>query len=85
MVGRTAVSRQTVLKELRVLHLDQKATRRELSKPIPTVTHFLQQSHTYPTRPHLLIELLREPSIFKAPQMTQRKEYPIVSLNLGYC
>ena len=41
--------------ELRVLHLDLKATRRRLtkaarrmvSKPIPTVTHLLQQSHTF--------------------------------------
>ena len=54
-----AVCRQTVLeKELRVLHLNLKATGHELrhwhglsiyetSKPTPTVTHFLQQGHTY--------------------------------------
>jgi len=40
-------------KELRVLPLDPKAdrrllqaSRRRVSKPAPTVTHFLQQGHT---------------------------------------
>jgi hypothetical protein len=41
-----------VPEELRVLHLIPKANRRKLaptwlSKPSPTVTHFLQQGHTY--------------------------------------
>ena len=44
------------LEELRVLHLVLKkqekttvfqAARRRVSKPTPTVTHFLQQGHTY--------------------------------------
>jgi hypothetical protein len=43
------------LEELRVLHLVPKANRRltpqaarrRVSKPTPTVTHFLQQGHTY--------------------------------------
>ena len=45
------------LEELRVLHLVPKANRRRLAdshvarrrvlKPTPTVTHFLQQGHTY--------------------------------------
>jgi hypothetical protein len=50
------------LEELRILHLDPKADRRMLSilrqiqadhprrsgsQPTPTVTHFLQQGHTY--------------------------------------
>jgi hypothetical protein len=43
-----------VQEELRVLHLHQKAVRklasqagrRRISKPTPTVTHFLQQGHT---------------------------------------
>jgi hypothetical protein len=29
-----------IMKQLRILHLDLKAARRRLSKPIPTVTHF---------------------------------------------
>jgi hypothetical protein len=46
-------------KEQRVLHFDPKATRRRLSpqvarrrvsKPTPTVTHFLQQCPTYSTK-----------------------------------
>jgi hypothetical protein len=48
--------------------------RRRVSLPTPTVTHFLQQGHTYsnkatptPTRPHLLIVPLSGPSIFKPP------------------
>jgi hypothetical protein len=43
-----------VLAELRVLHLHLKearehpqAARRKISKSIPTVTHFLQQGHTF--------------------------------------
>jgi hypothetical protein len=36
-----------VQEELRVLHLHVKATRRRVSKPTSTVTHFLQQGHTY--------------------------------------
>jgi hypothetical protein len=28
------------------------------SKPTPTVMHFLQQGHTSPTRPHLLVVVL---------------------------
>jgi hypothetical protein len=52
-------------KELRVLPLNPRhpgeetvlqAARRRVSKPIPTVTHFLQQCHPY------------GPSIFKPPQ-----------------
>ena len=70
------------LEELRVLHLVLKkqekttvfqAARRRVSKPTPTVTHFLQQGHTCsnkatpaPTRPHLLIVPLPEHSIFKS-------------------
>jgi hypothetical protein len=34
-------------KELRVLHLDLKTARRRLSKPTPTMTHLLQQGHSY--------------------------------------
>jgi hypothetical protein len=49
--GSMAASRQT-LEELRVVHLVSKTNRRRLaswrkvSKPIPTVTHSLQQGHT---------------------------------------
>jgi hypothetical protein len=42
-------------KELKVLYLDPKSSRKRLSKPTLTVTHFLQQGHTIPTRPHPLI------------------------------
>ena len=35
------------LEELRVLHLDPKADRRRLAKPISTVIYFFQQAHTY--------------------------------------
>ena len=52
-----AAGRHVVLEELRVLHLDSKATRRDclfqavrrklFSRSTPTETHFLQQSHTY--------------------------------------
>jgi hypothetical protein len=34
-------------KELKVLHLLSKGTKRRLSKPNTTVTHFIQQGHTY--------------------------------------
>jgi hypothetical protein len=55
MVGKHgSVQAGMVLEELRVLHLHPKEARsrlfqvaRSVSKPIPTVTHFLQQSHTY--------------------------------------
>jgi hypothetical protein len=46
------VQTNLVLQELRVLHLDPQerigfqAARRSVSKPTPTVTHFLQQGHT---------------------------------------
>jgi hypothetical protein len=48
-----------VQETLRALHLHLKADRRKLtsrqlggrfSKPIPTVTHFLQQGYTYPNK-----------------------------------
>ena len=66
----------TLENKLRVLHLDQEATRRDSStqlggtSPSPTVTHFFQQGHTYcTTRPHLLIVPLPGPSIFKPPHI----------------
>ena len=70
-----------VQEELRVLHLHLKAAKWKTDfqaamvrvlKPTPTVTHLLQQGHTYsnratptPTGPHLLIVPLPEPSIYK--------------------
>jgi hypothetical protein len=39
-----------VQEELRVLHLRLKAARMGDLKPIPTVTHLLQQGHTYSNR-----------------------------------
>jgi hypothetical protein len=60
-----------VLEEPRVLYLDLKVMRKRLTssgrKLIPTVTHFLQQGHTYLNKPHLLIVPLPGPSIFKLP------------------
>jgi hypothetical protein len=60
-------------KEFRLLHLDLTAARRLLprqlgqrfSNPTHTVTHFLQQGHTYFNKPHLLIVPLSWPSILK--------------------
>jgi hypothetical protein len=55
------------LEGLRVLCLHPKANRRldsrQISKPTPTATHFLQQG-----RPHLLRVRLPGPKIFKSPQ-----------------
>jgi hypothetical protein len=72
-------------KELRALHLDLKAARRRSllhlpkfehrpSKPTPTVTHFLQQGHTYfnKTRPPN-DTTSHGPSIFKPPQNLRSK------------
>jgi hypothetical protein len=83
MIASRQAGRQTgmALEGLRVLHLVVKADRKRLisrqlggGSPSPTVTHFLQQGHTYsskatpiPKRPHFLIVLLPEPNIFKSP------------------
>jgi hypothetical protein len=78
MTGSTAASRKAYLEELRVLHLYPKENRsrltvfqearRRVSKPTPTVTHFLPQGHTYLTRTHLKV-LLCGPNIFEPPQV----------------
>ena len=59
-------------KELRVLHLDLKTTRKRLSKLVYTVTHFLQQEeigHAYfnkATPPNTAI--LHKTSMLEPPQ-----------------
>jgi hypothetical protein len=72
-------------KELGILHIDLKATRRRMSllhcvelehrilKATPTVTHFLQQGHTVPTRTYLLIVSLHTESGILAELSSQTR------------
>ena len=91
-------------RELRVLYLHSNAARKRVSpalgslsvgpqSPPPTVTHFLQQGHTYsnkatptPTRSHLLIAPTPGPSIFKpsqCPRIVELREPNCVHLSIS--
>ena len=56
------------LQELRLPHLVRKAARMKVLKPTPTVTHFLQQGHTYSSKAIPPKVPFPGPSIFKPPQ-----------------
>jgi hypothetical protein len=65
------------------------AARERVLKLMPTVTHFLQQGHTYsnkatpiPTRPCFLIVSFLGPSIYK-PSLACNQETPFY--RLGFC
>jgi len=80
-----------VLEELRDLHLVPKAkqektgfqeSKRMVSKPFPTVIHFIQQCYTYSKKAQLLIVPLLGPSLFEPhrgsrglPKNTRKHRY----------
>jgi hypothetical protein len=78
-----------VQEELRVLHLHLKATRRKLvptwlgqrvSLPAPTVTHFLQQGHTYSNKGKQIYTLENRVALFFSFKKTTKTKTELEKL-----